>query len=224
MDLKQIVEKLKEDLSREELLKLMGALKNYPEKKAVEVLLGYLDHEDYLIKSRAFVVLEKLAHPAALPRMYQVLAEEREEEFRLRALAVIQAVGEPSSIPQLEKALQDWNPFIIRGAVVALGGIGGEEAAQIILEFASSPQGRIVRRELVQEALALSLLKVAAKEKFLAQLSHSSGPIRRYLRGLNLEVPQRLHFSVYPSADYFSLRCEARDVDYKTYKRKVMKV
>lgn len=223
MEFAEIVEKLKQDLPREEVLELLGFLTDFPAERAVEVVLDYLDHEDYLIKSRAFVVLEKLAHPLALPPMFRILREEPEEEFRLRALAVIQAVGHPQAIPELEKVLQDWNPYLIRGALVALGSIGGEEAARVILEFASSPRGRIVRRELVQEALAFCLLKVSEKEKFLARLAEANGGIRRYLRGLNLEAPPISHFSVYPSNDYLRLKCEARGVDYKTYKRKVVK-
>lgn len=159
-----------------------------------------------------------LPHPELLPVIVQIIHEEQDEEFRLRAIEVLRRIGTLEALEELTKLLQDRNPLIVRGAVVAMGSISSPEAVGAILEFASSPQGRIVRPELVQEAVSFALQDIAEPTKFLDGLATENAKIRRYLRHLNLERPEIPHFSVYPSADYFSLQAKERGIDYRTYK------
>lgn len=214
----EILGQLRPRLPALELIKAMDALAGCAGQEAALALLPYLNHADYLVKSKAFAMLAAVAHPAALPRLFAVLRAEQDEEFRLRALEVIQKIAEPESVAELALFLADHDPLLIRGVIVALGNIGGAEAAGIILEFAASPRGRIIRRETVQEALAYALTKVKDPQQFLLRMGQDKG-IRRYLHGLDLALPAVPRYTVYPSADYFSLQAKERGIEYKLYKK-----
>ncbi|WP_227762375.1 HEAT repeat domain-containing protein [Zhaonella formicivorans] len=219
MDLKEVLTRIQLKQSAAEYIQLLDALTAFPGEEAARAAGAFLRHPDYLVRSKAFAVLNRIPHLALLPDLITVLREEKDEEFRLRALEVVQKLGEREAISELIPFLHDRDPLVVRGTIVALGGIGGEEAAESILHFAASPQGRIVRREVVQEALAFCLQKVPEPERFLERLGERDKGIKRYLRGLQPEVPAQPRFTVYPAADYFSVQAKAREIDYKLYKR-----
>jgi HEAT repeat protein len=200
-----------------EIITLLDNLKEKEEEDTALIIAGYFNHKDYLVRSKAFAMASLLPHPAFLPFMSTVLQED-DEEFRLRAIEVLQEIGSAEALQELTQLLKDKNPLIVRGAVVALGGISSPESVQTILEFASSPQGRLVRPELVQEAVSFALQDIKGQEDLLIRLQAENANIRRYLRGLDLKRPEIAHFTVYPSADYFSLQAKERGVEYRAYK------
>lgn len=211
VDLKNLDQKVLRTINELDIL--------WPKKRdEVLFLAPYLKHEDYLIRSKAFFLAALFPHPALLPVIAQTAHEDQDEEFRLRAIEVLQKLGTREALAELAKLLTDPDPLIVRGSVVAMGGISSPEAVHIILEYASSLQGRLVRPEVVQEAASLALGDLVDGEKLLKELAAENSNIRRYLRNLNLKKPEIPHFTVYPSADYFSLQAKKRGVDYRTYR------
>lgn len=199
-----------------DLLRQAGSLSG---EEAARAVLAWTRHPDYLVRSRAWVTLCRAAHPAIIPDLINYLREERDEEFRLRCLDVLQCLKEPETVPLLAPFLHDRDPLVVRGTVWTIGAIGGEEAARALLSFGASPAGRLVRREVVGEAVALALAGVPGREEVLARVAGEDRRVARYLADLPLDHDGKPRFSLYPSPDYFRLQCQAREVDYKTFKR-----
>lgn len=196
----------------------LNQLGDKEEKERVKLLTKYFKHDDYLVRSKAFAMACDYPHPDLMPALTETIHEEQAEEFRLRAIEALQKLGTKEALAELAKLLKDPNPLIVRGAVVAIGGISSPEAVRTILEFASSPQGRIVRSELVEEAVSFALQDIADPQELLTKLAEENANIRRYLRNLTFERPAIPHFKVYPSSDYFALQAKERGIDYKVYK------
>ncbi|MDS1029652.1 HEAT repeat domain-containing protein [Bacillota bacterium LX-D] len=221
MNEQEILSKLSLERPGAECIAYLDQLSLTPSKEKALAVSSLLKHPDYLTRCKAYGVLRKIFDPVILPKLYTILQTEQSEEFRLHTLELIQLIGEESSVLTLGSLLSDFNPFVVRGSIVALGGIGGREAVRTILEFASKPQGRIIRREVVAEALGYALQKVQDPEEFLAALQQENKRVKHYLQDLELKAPPIPHFTVYPSADYFSLQAKSRGIDYKKFKRMI---
>jgi HEAT repeat protein len=223
---------MKTEINQNKLIFLDEVLKvdleRYPE--TLERVVELLEDEDYFVKSKAYVTLKKIA---SFPKSQQWRVEEaiqkglsvdchmyddKDEEFQLRALEVLSVHGTEDSIALLTQLLQARNPYLVRGSLVALSGIGGERAATVILSFGASREGRIMRREIMEEVLAYALLKVEDVEGFLKN-SAKDNQMRIYLEGMELSVPPIQNFTVYPCNDYLAQKVKERGFAYRQYRR-----
>lgn len=142
------------------------------------------------------------ADPAKAAQILNLLGSLRDEVKRLVLLDILQRWSLPATIIPLSSYLQDRDPLVVRGVAWALGAIGGQQAARILLGFVSSPAGRILRPELVEEALALALRQEADPQALLAAWGEEDASWKRYLRHLTLSKVKHIRFSVYPAPDY----------------------
>ncbi|MEW6662945.1 MAG: HEAT repeat domain-containing protein [Bacillota bacterium] len=217
----ETVKKLAFGLSgREELLDLLVAAQDCSGPEAARAVFAYTAHEDYLVKSRAWVSLKRMAPSSLVPELIASLANEQDLEFRLRCVEVLGSVRDQASVDQIGAFLADPDPLVVRAIVWALGEIGGEQAASSLLVFAASPAGRIIRREVVAEALATALAGLPEDKRLQWLRQKQAGSLRvwQYLQGLSLELGPMPRFSPYPAPDYFRLQCKIREIDYRTYK------
>ena len=220
-DCPELVKKLACGLpGREETLELLTAAKDCSGPEAARAVFNYTGDADYLIKSRAWVSLRRMESASLVPELMAFLAMEQDLEFRLRCVDVLGAVREQIVAGQVGAFLADPDPLVVRAVVWALGEIGGEQAASLLLEFAASPAGRIIRREVVAEAIARALAGLPEDQKleWLRQKEAGSLRARQYLQGLSLEVGPLPRFSPYPAPDYFRLQCKIREISFQTFK------
>ena len=130
--------------------------KNIP--KTAEKLIPFLHHPDYLVRSRVFIALGRIKDTGISNLLLDYLASEPGEEWQLRVLECLYLLNDNKVIPRISFLLdQHASPLLTRGAAWLIGYLGGEEALHILLKFAVSPRGRIVKSEIILEAIALAL-------------------------------------------------------------------
>ncbi len=140
------------------------------------------------------------------------------EEFRLRALSALGKLRCEAVVCRLEPLFGDPNPFLPKGLVTVLGQIGGEGSLDLLLRFGPSPRGRQVKREIYQEAIALAVASWPLGLAMLAQRRSEERPVRLFLRGMDLEVPEIPRYSAFPANDYMAEHVKSRGLFYKRFK------
>jgi HEAT repeat protein len=144
---------------------------------AVKPLMGALDDEDWLVRHVAVLALGEIGDSLAAPAMAERL-EDTEEIVRYEAAAALGKLGDPRGADWLSlalsdsssfvreqavrslvrigppaaaamrPALEDHRPEIRNGAVVALGGMGGDRAAKLLIEkLADESETDLIRME-----------------------------------------------------------------------------
>ncbi|GAW93132.1 HEAT repeat domain-containing protein [Calderihabitans maritimus] len=220
MERQDLLERLQQsNLSPSELIELLREAAQYPDEEVCRAVFSFVRHPDYLVRTRAFITLNQIAHPGIIPDLLEYLREEKDEEFRLRCLEVFHSLGDPAAVKPLTGFIHDQDPIFIRGLVWTIGSIGGEEAVRFLLEYGSSPAGRLVKREIVGEAIGMALEKVPQGQKLLQELAAQNMRIARYLDWLPIRGREKARFSVYPAPDYFRQCAKARGLDYREYKK-----
>ena len=122
--------------------------------------------EDYLLRSKAFYVAERYADDTVMAGIYDVLRNE-DREWQLRALSVICRHPDLAAFPYLRECLfQREKPLLIRGALLTLSEIGGEQALALLAEFLLSPFSGYLKDEFLAECFA------AAKETPAMGIEH----------------------------------------------------
>ncbi|MEI7883930.1 MAG: hypothetical protein WCI30_01095 [Clostridia bacterium] len=175
--------------------------------------------DDYFLQSKAYKLLEQLASTTELIALQERLPE-LAEEYILRSMNILSTQGDEKCLTLLATYFFHTNPYLVRGAVVACGRIGGAEAFLLLWNFTISVKGRVVRLEILEEALAIALSKVEIvieREGIIAK-SLCSGDGRRLWSELDLVMPVRARFSVYPTNDYFTLLCQKKKLQYAKYR------
>lgn len=176
--------------------------------------------EDYLIKARAFVELTWIEkREDLLPVLCNIILNELEDEWRLRALDVLAVWQAKEEIPNLEKLYLDNDPVMVRGLMWFIITVGDKEAVYRMLEFAVSPRGRIIRFETVLEMLTQAIQKNNIIITDIEEFKQNNTTIKRFIDGwdFNDDLPRLL--TVYPSADYIALRCKEKGIPFKDYKK-----
>jgi hypothetical protein len=176
---------------------------------------------EYLTRVRAFVELTWLEkREELLPVLRTIALTEQAEEWRLRALEVLVIWRATSELAFIESLYNDRDPLVVRGAMWCVVTLGEVEDITRLLSFAASPKGRIIRPETVYELLiqAMQNKNITKNEIFIAK--NSNKEIYRYAADWDFEddETQRL-LTIYPSADYFALRCREQGIAFKEYKK-----
>ena len=139
------------------------------------------------------------------------------EGDRLRILDIF-ANLDYFDVKALEPLFYDKNPYIIRGIIMVLANKGSSIALEMLLDFAASNKGRIIKRELFGEAIGLMLNNSPTLESTLEKKIADNESIRGYLKGMTLKPPKNGVLSIYPSHDYWALLCKENGYDYKKFK------
>jgi len=178
----------------------------------------------YPVRCKALEMFRVLGEPQDCAFLLSlVLDGDQPEEFRLRALDVLGALGYREALPGLVRLLPDANPFLTKGTVSVLGAIGGGEAMEILLHFAASPAGRMVKREITAEALGRMLRDRPELTEVLEGLKRRHLRIRWFLGGLDLTCPEILRYGAYPANDYVARMVREKGYDYRHFKYLVEK-
>ncbi|MGI6065848.1 MAG: HEAT repeat domain-containing protein [Bacillota bacterium] len=179
-----------------------------------------LEHDDYKVRSRAFITLGRLKDSSIIPELLAYLKQEKDEEWRLRVLECLYHFRNQKVIPDLLPLLEDYRyPMLIRGTIWLIGSLGGKEAVRIIGEFGAKPHGRIVKTEVILEALSLAIASIPDGTSFFAKIQKERADIARAFRYVTLPDPEKPRFDVYPYPDYLLDRAKIQGIDAKEFKR-----
>lgn len=114
--------------------------------------------EDFIIKHMSFYLIKLLKEQRSVPLIINRLKKAGKiiEEDKLRLIDILASL-KPNSAVTLKNLLLDKNPYVIRGYLTVLALSGGKFSLEIIVSFASSGRGRIIKRELIGELVGYIL-------------------------------------------------------------------
>lgn len=185
-----------------------------------EKLIPLLSHPDYMVRSKAFISVSRLGDGRIAEKIVDYIASEPGEEWQLRGLECLNILNNRDIVPKLTQFLHHHrNPLLIRGTVWLIGYLGGHQAIQTLAQFAASAASRLVKSEVILEALALAVASVGDGEIYLYHVMKQNPAIARCLRYSKLPDLAELNYGVYPYPDYLALQAEAQGIPYKEFKK-----
>lgn len=187
-------------------------------KRLVEELFSIAANGDYIVKHRCYFLLKELGSQYAVPFILKAFRDsELLEEEILRLIDITTNLRIDTPI-LLKRLLNSKNPYLIRGEMIALAKNGSVKSLNILLEFASSHKGRIIRRDLFSEIFGYMISNNSDLEKYIEDQKWNEQAIRGYLRDMELIGPKYNRLSVYPSNDYWAKKVRALGLEYGYFK------
>lgn len=175
--------------------------------------------EDYLIRSKAFYVAERYADDAVFRGIYAILQNE-EREWQLRALSVLCRHPREEALPYLKECLfQREKPLLIRGALLTLSEIGGENALVLLAEFLLSPFSGYLKDDFLAECFAAAKDKTDNGEQLWSALEREHKELAVLSSRLQIKVKDNELLMVYPYPDYLSRMAEKQGYSPKEWKK-----
>ena len=118
-----------EQVVTDERLELFSQMEEKYEQKDVEYFVKLLDHDDYVVRTRATCILVDFGGEDKIPYIAKVLKNDSNELVRHEAAFSIGQMGHSRGVKYLEDAtLNDPSMFVRHDAAIALGVIGNKEA------------------------------------------------------------------------------------------------
>jgi len=155
----------------EDRMKLFSEMEERYEKKDTDYFVKLLDHDDFVIRTRATCILVDMGGEDKVPYIAKVLKNDPDELVRHEAAFSLGQMGYPSGVPPLEDATQnDSSMFVRHEAAIALGVVGLQEAKETLEEALVDPDGS-VRESAVVALSNLKFMKELSKNKKFAKLT-----------------------------------------------------
>jgi hypothetical protein len=196
-------------------------LSEIKEEKLVEELFAIALSSDFIVKHRCYFLLRELGSQHAIPYILKMLDDKEVlEEDILRLIDITSNLRIDTPI-LLRRLLNSKNPYLIRGEIIALAKNGSVKSLDILLDFATSNRGRIIRRDLFSEVLGYMISENTELEKYIEDLKWNNKDIRGYLRDMELIGPKYKRLSVYPSNDYWAQKVRNLGLEYVDFKNAV---
>lgn len=188
------------------------------EEQKVRKLFEYIENSEFLLKHRCFFLLKELGSKFVIPYIEKMLGKNNILEEDILRILDITTELEVDTPLMFKKLLYSKNPYLVRGEVIALARNGSEKSIDLLLTFASSSKGRIIKRELFSEVFGYMINKNIGFEEYIYNRILENQAIRGYLRDMDLVGPKYNRLSVYPSNDYWALKTRAQGLDYGYFK------
>lgn len=185
-------------------------------------LLAYLEHPDYLMRSRLFIALGRIRDKTISQKLLDYIKIQNEEEWQLRALECLYHLSPQGIIPCLRPLIyQPVFPLAARGAVWLIGYLGGEAALATLLEFAASPKNSLIKSEITMEAIALAVksLEGQVNEQIWQEMIRKNPQAKNFFLYTTFPevVPPR--FFIYPYPDYLLERAKIQGIRARDFKK-----
>ncbi len=156
-----------EQVVSEERMKLFSEMEERYESKEVAYFVKLLNHDDYVIRTRATCIIVDFGGEDKVKHVARVLKNDSNELVRHEAAFSLGQMGHSSGVKHLEDAtLNDPSMFVRHEAAIALGVIGNKEAKEALTKALADPETSVVE----SAAVALSNIKfmetLSKNEKF----------------------------------------------------------
>ncbi len=155
----------------EDRMKLFSEMEERYEKKDTDYFVKLLDHDDFVIRTRATCILVDMGGEDKVPYIAKVLKNDPNELVRHEAAFSLGQMGYNSGIPHLEYATKnDSSMFVRHEAAIALGVVGSQDAKETLEKTLNDPDGS-VRESAVVALSNLKFMKELSKNKKFAKLT-----------------------------------------------------
>ena len=141
-------------------LELFSEMETYYEKKDVDFFVKLLDHEDYVVRTRATCILVDIGGEDKVPYIAKVLKNDPNELVRHEAAFSLGQMCYQSGIISLEDATKnDSSMFVRHEAAIALGVIGSQNSKETLEKALNDPD------ESVRDSAVVALSNLQFMEK-----------------------------------------------------------
>jgi deoxyhypusine monooxygenase len=137
------------------------------EKKDADYFVKLIEHDDYVIRTRATCILVDLGGEDKVNHVAKVLKNDPNELVRHEAAFSLGQMGYRSGVKPLEDATKnDPSMFVRHEAAIALGVIGSKEAIPTLEEALKDPDKPVVESAIVALSNIDFMDKLSKNEKF----------------------------------------------------------
>jgi len=151
----------------EDRMKLFSEMEEKYEKQDMDYFVKLLDHEDYVIRTRATCILVDFGGEDKVPFIAKVLKNDPNELVRHEAAFSLGQMGYHIGIKPLEDATKnDSSVFVRHEAAIALGVIGSTDAIHILQESLNDADKSVAESAVVALSNIEFMDKLAKNEKF----------------------------------------------------------
>lgn len=151
----------------EDRMKLFSEMEEKYEKQDMDYFVKLLDHEDYVIRTRATCILVDFGGEDKVPFIAKVLKNDPNELVRHEAAFSLGQMGYHIGIKPLEDATKnDPSVFVRHEAAIALGVIGSTDAISILQESLNDADKSVAQSAVVALSNIEFMDKLAKNEKF----------------------------------------------------------
>jgi len=151
----------------EDRMKLFSEMEEKYEKQDMDYFVKLLDHEDYVIRTRATCILVDFGGEDKVPFIAKVLKNDPNELVRHEAAFSLGQMGYHIGIKPLEDATKnDSSMFVRHEAAIALGVIGSTDAIPILQESLNDADRSVAESAVVALSNIEFMDKLAKNEKF----------------------------------------------------------
>jgi len=151
----------------ENRMKLFSEMEEKYEKQDIDYFVKLLDHEDYVIRTRATCILVDFGGEDKVPFIAKVLKNDPNELVRHEAAFSLGQMGYHIGIKPLEDATKnDSSMFVRHEAAIALGVIGSTDAIPILQESLNDADRSVAESAVVALSNIEFMDKLAKNEKF----------------------------------------------------------
>ncbi len=151
----------------EDRMKLFSEMEEKYEKQDMDYFVKLLDHEDYVIRTRATCILVNFGGEDKVPFIAKVLKNDPNELVRHEAAFSLGQMGFHIGIKPLEDATKnDSSMFVRHEAAIALGVIGSTDAISILQESLNDADKSVAESAVVALSNIEFMDKLAKNEKF----------------------------------------------------------
>jgi HEAT repeat protein len=155
------------DVVPEQRLSLFAEMEDRYEKKDTGYFVKLLDHDDYVVRTRATCILVDFGGEDKVPYVAQVLKNDPNELVRHEAAFSLGQMGYRSAIPFLEEATKnDPSMFVRHEAAIALGVVGAKDAKKTLEDALNDPSVPVVESAIVALSNIQFMEKLSKNEKF----------------------------------------------------------
>ncbi len=156
-----------EQVVTEERLKLFAEMEEKYEKKDTDYFVKLLDHDDYVVRTRATCILVDFGGEDKVQHVAKVLKHDSNELVRHEAAFSLGQMGYSIGVQPLEDAtLNDPSMFVRHEAAIALGVIGSHSAKEALEKALDDPDKPVVESAVVALSNIDFMEKLSKNEKF----------------------------------------------------------
>ena len=150
-----------------ERLRLFSEMEEKYEQKDADYFVKLIDHDDYVVRTRATCILVDLGGEDKVKHVAKVLKNDPNELVRHEAAFSLGQMGYSSGVKPLEDATKnDPSMFVRHEAAIALGVIGSKEAIPTLEEALKDPDKPVVESAVVALSNIDFMDKLSKNEKF----------------------------------------------------------
>ena len=148
-------------------LRLFSEMEEKYEKKDTDYFVKLLEHDDYVVRTRATCILVDFGGEDKIPYIAKVLKNDSNELVRHEAAFSLGQMGYSSGIIPLEDATKnDPSMFVRHEAAIALGVIGSPNAIETLEKALDDPDGPVRESAVVALSNLQFMEKLCKNQKF----------------------------------------------------------